>query len=110
MHTTISAERIFDSHAVALALPARETDESLTDYAALHPYDHRHRAFRFDVEAGNFFAGAVDPARIGVSGHSFGGYTTLAVAGGGFGLGTFMMFNVARAPAVADRDGGSSAL
>jgi predicted dienelactone hydrolase len=43
----------------------------------------------YDAEAGNFFAGAIDPARIGVSGHSFGGYTTLAVAGGDFGLGTF---------------------
>jgi ABC-2 type transport system ATP-binding protein len=26
---------------------------ALTDYAALHPYDYRHRAFRFDVEAGD---------------------------------------------------------
>ena len=43
----------------------------------------------FDAEAGNFFAGAIDPARIGVSGHSFGGYTTFAVAGGSFGLGAF---------------------
>ena len=43
----------------------------------------------FDAEAGNFFAGAIDPARIGVSGHSFGGYTAFTVAGGAFGLGTF---------------------
>jgi predicted dienelactone hydrolase len=43
----------------------------------------------FDGEAGNFFEGAVDPARIGLSGHSFGGYTSFAIAGGTFGLGTF---------------------
>jgi len=43
----------------------------------------------FDGEPGNFFANAIDPARIGMSGHSFGGYTTFAVAGGPFALGTF---------------------
>jgi predicted dienelactone hydrolase len=32
--------------------------------------------------AGDFLAGAVDVARIGMSGHSFGGFTTLALAGG----------------------------
>jgi predicted dienelactone hydrolase len=42
-----------------------------------------------NAEAGNFFEGAVDPGRIALSGHSFGGYTTFAVAGGAFGLGTF---------------------
>ncbi|HJQ82599.1 MAG TPA: prolyl oligopeptidase family serine peptidase [Candidatus Binatia bacterium] len=31
----------------------------------------------------------LDSARIGVSGHSFGGYTAFAVAGGAFALGTF---------------------
>ncbi|MFN8640912.1 MAG: hypothetical protein U0802_04340 [Candidatus Binatia bacterium] len=40
-------------------------------------------------EPGNFFAGAIDPQRIGMSGHSFGGYTTLALAGGRFAVGTF---------------------
>jgi predicted dienelactone hydrolase len=39
--------------------------------------------------SGDELAGAIDPARIGVSGHSFGGYTTFAVAGGTFALGTF---------------------
>src|SRR5262249_58892108 len=43
----------------------------------------------FDAEPGNFFDSAIDPGRIGMSGHSFGGYTTFAVAGGTFALGTF---------------------
>lgn len=43
----------------------------------------------FDTESGNFFENAIDPARIGMSGHSFGGYTTFAVAGGMFPLGVF---------------------
>lgn len=38
---------------------------------------------------GNFFSGALDPERIGMSGHSFGGYTTFALAGGPFAVGTF---------------------
>jgi predicted dienelactone hydrolase len=43
----------------------------------------------FDGEPGNFFEAAIDPDRIGVSGHSFGGYTSFAIAGGTFALGTF---------------------
>ena len=43
----------------------------------------------FDAEAGNFFEAAVDLEKIGMSGHSFGGYTSFALAGGAFGLGTF---------------------
>jgi len=43
----------------------------------------------FNGEPGNFFEGAIDPAKIGLSGHSFGGYTTFAVAGGAFPLGAF---------------------
>jgi predicted dienelactone hydrolase len=43
----------------------------------------------FNDEPGNFFAGAIDPDRIGMSGHSFGGYTSFAIAGGSFFLGTF---------------------
>jgi predicted dienelactone hydrolase len=43
----------------------------------------------FDSEPGNFFAGAVDPARVGASGHSFGGYTAFALAGGAGPAGTF---------------------
>ena len=43
----------------------------------------------FNTETGNFFRGALDPARIGVSGHSFGGYTTFAIAGGETPVGTF---------------------
>jgi predicted dienelactone hydrolase len=43
----------------------------------------------FNAEPGNFFAGAIDPARVGLSGHSFGGYTAFALAGGEFALGTF---------------------
>jgi len=38
---------------------------------------------------GDFFEGAIDPAKIGMSGHSFGGYTTFALTGGTFVLGTF---------------------
>lgn len=37
-----------------------------------------------NASPGNFLEGAVDAARIGMSGHSFGGYTTLAMAGGAF--------------------------
>ncbi|MBC8292498.1 MAG: hypothetical protein H8E45_04950 [Proteobacteria bacterium] len=33
---------------------------------------------------GDFLEGAIDATRIGMSGHSFGGYTTLAIAGGAF--------------------------
>lgn len=40
-------------------------------------------------DPGGFFEGAVDLANVGASGHSFGGYTSLALAGGSFGLGTF---------------------
>jgi len=43
----------------------------------------------FNGSAGGAFAGAIDPDRIGVSGHSFGGYTAFAIAGGAFSLGTF---------------------
>ena len=43
----------------------------------------------FSATPGNFFSGEIDPQRIGMSGHSFGGYTALAVAGGAFSLGTF---------------------
>lgn len=42
-----------------------------------------------NTEPGNFFAGALDGERIGMSGHSFGGYTTFALAGGPFAVGTF---------------------
>ena len=43
----------------------------------------------FTAETGNTFAGAIDTARIGASGHSFGGYTVFAIAGGTSPLGTF---------------------
>jgi len=43
----------------------------------------------FNGEAGHFLEGAIAVDRIGVSGHSFGGYTSFAVAGGTFALGTF---------------------
>jgi predicted dienelactone hydrolase len=35
---------------------------------------------QLDGEAGGRFSGAIDPDRIGASGHSFGGYTTFALA------------------------------
>ena len=43
----------------------------------------------FDATAGNFLEGAIDPERIGVFGHSLGGYTSYALAVGPFALGTF---------------------
>jgi predicted dienelactone hydrolase len=43
----------------------------------------------FAAEAGGFFEGAIDLDEIGMSGHSFGGYTAFALAGGPFALGTF---------------------
>ena len=43
----------------------------------------------FDADPTSFFAGAIDEDAIGLSGHSFGGYTTFALAGGEFPLGTF---------------------
>ena len=43
----------------------------------------------FNAEPGNFFEGTIEPSRIGLSGHSFGGYTSFALAGGSFLLGTF---------------------
>ncbi len=47
------------------------------------------RVLAFDTEPGNFFEGAIDPGRIGMSGHSFGGFTSFAIAGGATTLGTF---------------------
>ena len=38
---------------------------------------------------GNAFENTLDLSKVGVSGHSLGGYTTLAVAGGAFALGNF---------------------
>jgi len=43
----------------------------------------------FSATRGHFFEAAVDPDKIGASGHSFGGYTTFALVGGAFPLGTF---------------------
>ncbi len=43
----------------------------------------------FNQEGGNFFEDTIDPNKIGMSGHSFGGYTTFALAGGPFIAGTF---------------------
>jgi predicted dienelactone hydrolase len=43
----------------------------------------------FNTEAGNFFQGAIDPARIGGSGSSLGGYTVSTLATGPFSGGTF---------------------
>jgi len=60
----------------------------------------------FNSDPGNFFEGAIEPSKIGVSGHSFGGYTTFALAGGTFPLGTFTDSRVKailpQAPAASD--------
>ncbi len=42
-----------------------------------------------NATAGNMFAGAIDPDRIGASGHSFGGFTVFLLAGGASPVGTF---------------------
>ncbi len=67
------------------------------------------RFLAFNDEPGNFFAGAIDPARIGASGHSFGGFTVFALAGGTSPLGTFTDARVRailpQAPAAAFPDG-----
>jgi predicted dienelactone hydrolase len=47
------------------------------------------RLFAFNGEAGNVFAGAIDTARVGASGHSFGGFTVFALAGGAGQPGSF---------------------
>ncbi len=47
------------------------------------------RFLAFDAEPGNFFAGTIDGARVGASGHSFGGFTVFALAGGAGLPGTF---------------------
>jgi len=41
------------------------------------------RFLAFNDEPGNFYQGAIDPERIGASGHSFGGFTVFALAGPG---------------------------
>jgi predicted dienelactone hydrolase len=56
----------------------------------------------FNVESGNFLAGAIDGDRIGVAGWSYGGYTALALAAGSFSLGTF---TDARVKAILPLDG-----
>lgn len=43
----------------------------------------------FQVDDGHFLAGVLDLDAIGMSGHSFGGYTSFALAGGSFSVGTF---------------------
>lgn len=43
----------------------------------------------FNAEPGNPFENAIDLSKIGMSGHSLGGYTTFAVAGGPFAVGSF---------------------
>ncbi len=43
----------------------------------------------FDAAPGNFFEGAIDEAKIGASGHSFGGFTSFLLAGDDAGFGSF---------------------
>jgi predicted dienelactone hydrolase len=43
----------------------------------------------FNADPDSFFSDSIDADAIGMSGHSFGGYTTFALAGGAFSLGTF---------------------
>lgn len=62
------------------------------DVAANRPRDLSFlldRLFAFNGEAGNVFAGAIDTARVGASGHSFGGFTVFALAGGAGRPGSF---------------------
>jgi predicted dienelactone hydrolase len=85
-----TGNRFVDNYALGLtglgcgpeALPIRPCRDANTKSAADRPQDIR---FVLDqVLAGNASVGpaAIDTSRIGMYGHSFGGYTTLAVAGG----------------------------
>jgi predicted dienelactone hydrolase len=42
-----------------------------------------------NATGGHFLYGAIDPNKIGASGHSFGGFTVFAIAGGPTAIGTF---------------------
>jgi predicted dienelactone hydrolase len=62
------------------------------DVAVNRPLDMTFLIDRFlalNAESGSFFEGALEPEAIGMSGHSFGGYTAFTLAGGAFALGTF---------------------
>ncbi|MFW6087792.1 MAG: alpha/beta hydrolase family protein [Myxococcota bacterium] len=57
---------------------------SMTEAAFLRPTDASRAldaVFRESDDPGSLLADAADPARVGISGHSFGGFTTFRVAG-----------------------------
>jgi predicted dienelactone hydrolase len=88
------------SHGFVVATPDHHGNTFLDSLAGVvdpDPARNRPRDMRFLIDEmlaasatpGDRFEGAVDGARIGASGHSFGGYTAFALAGGASGLGTF---------------------
>ncbi|MCK6554629.1 hypothetical protein L6Q96_08640, partial [Candidatus Binatia bacterium] len=67
-------------------------DYTDANFAVNRPLDLRvvlDQLLAFDGEAGHFLAGAIDADRIGVAGHSAGGYTVMALAMCPFSLGAF---------------------
>jgi len=88
------------SHGFVVATPDHHGNTFLDSLAGVvdpDPSRNRPRDMSFLIDQmlaasatpGDRFDGAIDGMRIGASGHSFGGYTTFALAGGPFGLGTF---------------------
>ncbi len=61
-----------------------------------------------DAEPGGRFEGAIDEDAVGASGHSFGGYTTWALAGPAFDVGTFTDTRVSAILPQAPSSGGFS--
>jgi predicted dienelactone hydrolase len=88
------------SHGFVVATPDHHGNTFLDTLAGVvdpDPARNRPRDMSFLIDQmlaasatpGDRFEGGVDGARIGASGHSFGGYTTFALAGGAFDLGPF---------------------
>ena len=60
-------------------------DEKVAEVALERPYDVKfafYKILEFVTPGAELLSGMVDPERVGVCGHSFGGYTALVVAGG----------------------------
>lgn len=87
------------SHGYIVATPDHHGNTFLDPVFALDPTPEVNRPLDMsflidemlaaDASVGDFFEGSVDEDRIGASGHSFGGFTSLLLAGGDAGFGTF---------------------